>query len=60
MASGLAENGALASPLRILAFTLIFVLAVSVFAIGCYLHAGWSLGDAAYMVTLTIFSVCYG
>ncbi len=57
MRAGLPEDGVLASPVRILAYTLIFVLAVSVGAVSGYLHAGWSLGDAAYMVTLTIFSV---
>jgi len=43
-------------PLRILAYmAVIFVLATAGF-----MSAGWSLGDAAYMVTLTIFSVGYG
>jgi len=42
--------------LRILGFmALVFVVAVAGFVL-----AGWSLGDAAYMVTLTIFSVGYG
>ena len=56
----LPEDGVFASPLRILAYTLIFVLTVSVVAISGYVRAGWPLDDAAYMVTLTIFSVGYG
>jgi len=50
----------LSSPLRILAGTLIFVAMVFFFSTLGYLHAGWSLSDAIYMVTLTIFSVGYG
>lgn len=60
MRTALPEDGVLASPVRILAYTLIFVLAVFIVATSGYVHAGWSLGDAAYMVTLTIFSVGYG
>lgn len=49
-----------ASPRRLLVGTLIFVGVVFVLATGAYVRAGWSVGDAAYMVTLTIFSVGYG
>ncbi|MFN2124683.1 MAG: potassium channel family protein [Candidatus Promineifilaceae bacterium] len=51
--------GVLGSPLRNLAAALIFVVMIFVLATLGYLAAGWSLGDAAYMVTLTIFSVGY-
>jgi len=50
----------LGSPLRLLAGTLAFVGAVFVLSTIGYLVAGWSIGDATYMVTLTIFSVGYG
>ena len=52
-------DGILGSPLRNLAAALIFVALVFVIATSGYLVAGWSLGDAAYMVTLTVFSVGY-
>ena len=52
-------DGVLGSPLRNLAVALLFVATVFVAATAGYLAAGWSLGDAAYMVTLTIFSVGY-
>jgi Trk K+ transport system NAD-binding subunit len=50
----------LGSPLRTLAATLIFVGIVFFAATIGYTVAGWSLGDSAYMVLLTIFSVGYG
>lgn len=49
-----------ASPLRTLVGTLIFVAIVFVAATTGYVLAGWNVADAAYMVTLTIFSVGYG
>jgi voltage-gated potassium channel len=49
-----------ASPTRLLIGTLIFVAAVFIAATTAYVLAGWPVGDAAYMVTLTIFSVGYG
>ena len=52
-------DGVLGSPLRNLAAALIFVVLVFVIATSGYLAAGWSLGDAVYMVTLTVFSVGY-
>ena len=51
--------GVLGSPLRNLAAALIFVALVFVAAVAGYVAAGWNLGDAVYMVTLTIFSVGY-
>jgi hypothetical protein len=53
-------EGVLASPLRNLLGTLVYVLVVFLFATLGYVAAGWSIGDAIYMVTLTIFSVGYG
>ena len=50
---------ALASPIRNLAAGLAFVLAVAAVAIGFYLRAGWSFGDALYMAVLTVFTVGY-
>ncbi len=47
----------LASPARNLATGLLFVLAVAAVAIGLYVRAGWSLGDALYMTVLTVFTV---
>jgi len=50
----------LGSPVRNLVGTLLFVVTVFICATIGYLHAGWRLGDAIYMVTLTLFSVGYG
>ncbi|MDB5686660.1 MAG: potassium channel protein [Rhizorhabdus sp.] len=57
--SSTAEN-VLSSPLHNLAGTLVYVLVVFLFATAGFMAAGWNLGDATYMVTLTIFSVGYG
>jgi trk system potassium uptake protein TrkA/voltage-gated potassium channel len=48
------------SPLRNLSVALAFVLIVFVASTAGFVMAGWPLGDALYMVTLTIFSVGYG
>ncbi len=53
-------NDVLASPARLLGGTLLFVGSVFVVATIGYLIAGWTVSDATYMVTLTIFSVGYG
>ncbi len=53
-------NRALAAPADNLRRALLLVLTVIVTATFAYRLAGWSLGDALYMVTLTIFSVGYG
>jgi Trk K+ transport system NAD-binding subunit len=50
---------ALSSPLRNLIGGMLFVLAVMAAAIGAYVQVGWSLGDAIYMVVLTVFTVGY-
>ncbi len=53
-------NSVLGSPLRLLTGTLFFELVVFITATIGFLVAGWPLGDASYMVLLTIFSVGYG
>lgn len=50
----------LASPVRTLAFALAWVLGVAFTSTCGFVAAGWPWGDAAYFVTLTIFSVGYG
>lgn len=52
---GLAE-----SPLRNLSWVVAFVATVVVLATLAYMHAGWSFGDAIYMVLLTVYTVGYG
>ncbi|WP_158809099.1 TrkA family potassium uptake protein, partial [Beijerinckia sp. L45] len=49
----------LSSPLRNLLAGMVFMLAVSAAATGAYIHAGWSVGDAIYMVVLTVYTVGY-
>ncbi len=53
-------NSVLGSPLRMLTGTLIYEIAVFVVSTCGFLFAGWPMGDASYMVLLTIFSVGYG
>lgn len=53
-------GGMLASPLRLLSGTIVFVAIVFVVSTIGYLLAGWPIGDAAYMVLLTIYTVGYG
>jgi voltage-gated potassium channel Kch len=48
------------SPARNLLAGIAFVLAVTASAVAGYVHLGWPLGDAIYMVVLTIFTVGYG
>ena len=55
-----AADGVLGSPMQNLARALGFVIGVFVLSTAGFVWAGWTLGDAAYMVTLTIFSVGYG
>jgi voltage-gated potassium channel len=49
----------LASPLRNLILGGLFVLFICLLATIGYVAAGWSLGDALYMVVLTIYTVGY-
>ncbi len=54
------RTGLLASPLRNLALGVGFTLTVIVCATLAYFMAGWSLGDAFYMVIITVYTVGYG
>ena len=52
--------GWLDSPLRNLILGIGFTMAVMLLATLAYCLAGWSLGDAAYMVILTVYTVGFG
>ena len=52
-------NRLLASPLRNLAGGIIYMLLVVALATIAYSLAGWSVGDAFYMVVLTVYTVGY-
>jgi voltage-gated potassium channel len=51
--------GLLASPARNLIVGLFYMAVVMAIATTAYVSAGWNLGDAFYMVTLTVFTVGY-
>ncbi len=54
-------TGLLGSPLRNLFFAVSFTFAIVVLSTVAYVHlAGWSLGDAIYMVVVTVYTVGYG
>jgi voltage-gated potassium channel len=53
-------EGAFGSPYRNLVSILSFMAVVVVLSTLAYMHAGWSLADASYMVALTIYTVGYG
>jgi voltage-gated potassium channel Kch len=54
-------TGLLGSPLRNLVFGVGFTFGVMVIAVIAYNQiAGWSLGDAIYMVVVTVYTVGYG
>lgn len=50
----------LGSPLRNLVLGVLYMLAVMALAVGAYVAAGWRLGDALYMVVITVYTVGYG
>jgi voltage-gated potassium channel Kch len=52
--------GLLASPARNLVLGLAFMAVVIALGTAAYVAAGWSLGDALYMVILTVYTVGYG
>jgi voltage-gated potassium channel len=54
------QHEVLGSPLQMLVATLVYVGVLFVLATLGYMAAGWTLGDSAYMVLLTIFSVGFG
>jgi len=47
------------SPLRNLIFGVFYMLMVMAGAVVAYVRAGWSLGDAVYMVVVTVYTVGY-
>jgi len=49
----------LGSPLRNLVAGLIFIALVCAASIAAYVGCGWSLGDAVYMVVMTVYTVGY-
>ncbi len=49
-----------ASPVRNLAYGLVYLAIVMLAATAAYVAAGWSVGDAAYMVIVTVYTVGYG
>jgi voltage-gated potassium channel len=55
-----ASDRLLGSPLRNLAFGLIYMVIVMTGGVIAYVRAGWKLGDALYMVILTVYTVGYG
>jgi voltage-gated potassium channel len=57
---GVRASSVLGSPIQNLLRAMGFVAVIFVLATIGFMHAGWSFGDAIYMVTLTIFSVGYG
>lgn len=55
-----AAESVIGAPLQNLKRTLAYMAVIYCLATAGFVAAGWSLADAAYMVTLTIFSVGYG
>ncbi len=53
-------GGLLASPLKLLSGTLVWMACVFIGSTAGYVAAGWPVGDAAYMVLTTVYSVGYG
>ncbi len=54
-----ASDRLLGSPLRNLVLGVIYMLLVMAGAVVAYVRAGWSFGDALYMVVLTVYTVGY-
>ena len=50
-------GGLLSSPGRNIVAGLAFMAVVMTAATGAYVEAGWSLGDAFYMVIITVYTV---
>jgi voltage-gated potassium channel Kch len=55
-----ASDRLLGSPLRNLIFGVAYMLVVMLGAVIAYVSAGWSIGDAIYMVIVTVYTVGYG
>jgi voltage-gated potassium channel Kch len=47
----------MSSPARHLVFGVVYIIVIIAVATGAYVYAGWSLGDAFYMVVVTVFTV---
>jgi len=58
--AGRAMASAAGSPVRGLIAIVAFVLVVMAASTTAYMAAGWSFGDALYMVLLTVYTVGYG
>lgn len=54
-----ASDRLLGSPLRNLIFGVFYMLLVMTGAVIAYVKAGWSFGDAVYMVIVTVYTVGY-
>jgi voltage-gated potassium channel len=52
-------KGLFLPPVRNLTITVLYMIGVFVLATAGYVHAGWGLEDALYMVVLTIYTVGY-
>lgn len=48
------------SPIRLLGVAALFLLTVIIVSTLAYIHAGWNILDASYMVLLTVSTVGYG
>jgi voltage-gated potassium channel len=48
------------SPLRNLAFGVLYMLVIMTLGVISYMGAGWTFGDAVYMVVITVYTVGYG
>ena len=57
--SGLQSDDLLGSPVRNIVAGLIYMAVVMIAATFAYVAAGWSLGDAFYMVIITVYTVGY-
>jgi voltage-gated potassium channel len=55
-----ASGRLLGSPLRNLIFGVLYMLVVMAGAVVAYVKAGWTVGDAFYMVIVTVYTVGYG
>jgi voltage-gated potassium channel Kch len=52
-------KGLFLPPVRNLTITVLYMVVVFILSTAGYVHAGWSLEDALYMVVLTIYTVGY-
>src|SRR5690349_14517963 len=57
---GMASGTLLGSPVRNLTFAVLYMLVVMTLGIVSYMLAGWTFGNALYMVIITVYTVGYG